>query len=76
MFDFERQESRQTLAEGIAEYYSEFKKHFSARKMTPEAEAFFRRHDAAHVVFGCDISLDQELVVKINKQYTRNNGRL
>ena len=34
--------------------------------MSPEAEQFFRCHDAAHVVFGCGIALDDEAIVKIS----------
>jgi hypothetical protein len=35
------------------------------RKVRPEAQEFFRCHDVAHVVFGCDVALDDEAVVKI-----------
>ena len=33
--------------------------------MSPEARAFFRSHDAVHVVYGCSVALDDEAIVKI-----------
>jgi hypothetical protein len=33
--------------------------------MSAEAFEFFRCHDAVHVVYGCGIALDDEVVVKI-----------
>ena len=66
MSTYERQDSQQTLAEAIAEYYAVNPGLASLRKMSPEAEQFFRCHDAAHVVFGCGIGLDDEAIVKIS----------
>lgn len=65
MFDYQKQDSAQTLSEGMAEYFATNNQHFKMRVLTPEASEFFRCHDATHVVFGCDISLNDELVVKI-----------
>ena len=33
--------------------------------MSPAAQEFFRCHDVVHVVFGCNVVLDDEAVVKI-----------
>lgn len=33
--------------------------------MSTEAQEFFRCHDVVHVIFGCDVALDDEAVVKI-----------
>lgn len=66
MNTYQRQDSQQTLAEAIAEYYAANPGLASVRKMSPEAEQFFRCHDAAHVVFGCGIALDDEAIVKIS----------
>ncbi len=66
MLDYQEQDSKQTLSEGIAEFFAANKQHFKTRVLTPEADEFFRCHDASHVVFGCDISLNDELVVKIS----------
>jgi len=62
---FERQDSEQTLAEGIAEYHAANPGLTHERDMSPAAREFFRCHDAAHVVFGCSTALDDEAVVKI-----------
>ncbi len=63
--DYEAQASQQTLAEGLAEYYARHPGLSDVAAMPPEAQAFFRSHDVAHVVFGCGIALPDEAVVKI-----------
>ena len=74
MLDYQFQDSQQTLEEGVAEYYSANQQHFSTRKMTAPAQEFFRCHDVAHVVFGCDISLPDEAVVKISSAFGTTIG--
>jgi len=64
MHAFQRQESRQTLAEGIMEYFAANPDLAQARDMSPQARHFFACHDVVHVVFGCGTSLDDEAVVK------------
>lgn len=54
-----------TLREGLERLCQRNEAVFSARDVTPEAAAFFRCHDAAHVVFGCDTSLCGEGVLKM-----------
>lgn len=54
-----------TLREAIEELYEENAALFARRDLSPEAKEFFRSHDTAHVVFGCDTSLFGEGVVKI-----------
>ena len=54
-----------TLREGLQRLRQQNTSVFSAREVTPEAEAFFRCHDTAHVVFGCDTSLYGEGVLKL-----------
>ena len=53
MFSFERQDSEQTLAEGMAEYHAKSKGLEDCRDSTSDSVEFFRCDDAAHVVFGC-----------------------
>ena len=65
MQTYELQDSPQTLAEAVAEYYAANPGLASVRNMSPEARRFFRSHDVAHVVFGCSTALDHEAVVKI-----------
>lgn len=74
MRDYEIQESSQTLAEGIAEYYAANPGLADARSMTPEARSFFRSHDVAHVVFGCNTDLDDEAVVKLSSIFGTSAG--
>lgn len=65
MHIFELQDSRQTLAQAIAEYHALNPGVAKGHAMSPEAQDFFRCHDAAHVVFGCGTTLDDEAAVKI-----------
>jgi hypothetical protein len=62
---YELQDSSQTLAEAIAEYHAANPGLANLRDMSPQAQSFFRSHDAAHVVFGCSTALDHEAIVKI-----------
>ena len=65
MNTYELQDSRQTLAEALTEYHAANPGLASGRNMSPEARQFFRCHDAAHVIFGCRVALDDEAVVKV-----------
>lgn len=74
MLGYEMQESSQTLAEGIAEYYAANPGLADVRSMTAEAKTFFRCHDVAHVVFGCSTDLDDEAVVKLSSIFGTSAG--
>lgn len=65
MHQYQLQDSQQTLAQALEEYHSVHPDLSDARSMSPEGASFFRCHDAAHVVFGCGINLNDEAVVKI-----------
>lgn len=65
MLTFKHQNSTQTLQQGIEEYSRAFEDQLTSRSMSPEAITFFRCHDAVHVVFGCDVTLEDEAVVKV-----------
>ncbi|MGB5700732.1 Coq4 family protein [Muriicola sp.] len=56
-----------TLRQGLEKFYKEHKSHLSHHKegIPCEVKNFFRSHDIAHVLFGCDISLFGEGAVKI-----------
>ena len=60
-------ESYITLRKGLEKFRNEYKDHLSHEKndASTEAKAFFRSHDIAHVLFGCDITLYGEGAVKI-----------
>jgi hypothetical protein len=61
--EYVRQESSQTLRDGLAEYYGRNAGLLDPAGMTPEVAALFRQHDAAHVVFGCDTTIRGETLV-------------
>lgn len=56
-----------TLRKGLEIFHEAYKDHLShyKKELSNEAQAFFRSHDIAHVLFGCDISLYGEGAVKI-----------
>ncbi|MEO5669065.1 MAG: hypothetical protein ABIR26_00110 [Ramlibacter sp.] len=66
MHAFEHQQSLQTLANGIAEYFEANPSLAKGRGVSAKAQEFFRCHDAVHVVFGCGTTLNDEAVVKIS----------
>lgn len=61
------EEKNITLRQGLEKFHKENKEYLSHNKegISIEAETFFRSHDIAHVLFGCDISLFGEGSVKI-----------
>jgi hypothetical protein len=65
MHAFQRQNTSQTLAAGMAEYHAANPGLAAGRSLSPQAREFFRCHDAVHVVYGCGTTLDDEAVVKI-----------
>lgn len=54
-----------TLRDGIKRFCEENAAVFTARDMSPAAQEFFRCHDTAHVVFGCDTSIFGEGILKM-----------
>jgi hypothetical protein len=74
MLEYQSQMSRQTLREGIAEYFSGYEAYLTSRTLSVEAKEFFRCHDVVHVVFGCGLSLDHEAVVKICSLFGTTGG--
>jgi hypothetical protein len=61
---YQRQDSGQTLAEALWEYYAANQGRVSPPgDLPPESFALFRNHDICHVVFGLDTSLRDEVLV-------------
>lgn len=56
-----------TLRQGLEQFHANYQDQLSHEKrgLSSAAQAFFRSHDIAHVLFGCDISLYGEGTVKI-----------
>jgi hypothetical protein len=58
---YQAQDSQQTLAEGLAEYYAVNGARVSPPPtLPPESQALFRNHDICHVIFGLDTTLADE----------------
>lgn len=74
MHAFEQQDSPQTLAEGVAEYYRLNPGLAQGRGMSPAAQEFFRCHDAVHVVYGCGNALNDEAIVKLSSVFGSTGG--
>ena len=72
---YQSQSSQLTLAEGIAEYFSAYRSELATRELSTEACEFFRCHDTLHVIWGCDLSLENEIVVKIASFFGTDGGR-
>ena len=74
MHGFEAPDARMTLAEGLADYYARNPGLKRGETLPPAAAAFFRRHDAVHVVFGCGTTLADEAVVKLSSIFGTTGG--
>jgi hypothetical protein len=58
---YQQQESEQTLAEGLEEYYAaNAGKVVRPLDLPPESFGLFRSHDMCHVIFGLDTTLGDE----------------
>lgn len=58
---YQRQESGQTLAEGLEEYYRANEGRVARpESLAPESAALFRSHDICHVIFGLNTAPDDE----------------
>jgi hypothetical protein len=71
---FQSSASTQTLAEALAEYYAANPHLKRDDELSPEARAFFRSHDAVHVVYGCGTSMPDEAVVKLSSLFGTTGG--
>jgi hypothetical protein len=74
VFDYQRQDAPQSLREGIAEYYRENPGLKRDDELSDAAKDFFRRHDAIHVLYGCDTSLQHEAIVKLSSIFGTTGG--
>lgn len=54
-----------TLRAALEDFTERNQKYFTSRDVSPEAQEFFRCHDTAHVVFGCNTTIVGEGTVKI-----------
>jgi len=71
---FQSSASRQTLAEGIAEYYSANPQLKRGDDLSLDARDFFRSHDVVHVLYGCGTSMPDEAIVKLASLFGTTGG--
>ena len=63
---YQQQDSTQTPADGLEEYYAaNVNKVVRPRDLPPESVALFRSHDMCHVVFGLNTTLDDEAMADV-----------
>jgi hypothetical protein len=71
---YEFSSSTQTLAEALAEYYAVNPDLKRGGSLSPEAQQFFRCHDAVHVLYGCGTSMPDEAIVKLASLFGTTGG--
>ena len=61
---YQEQDSTQTLAEGLEEFHAGFDNVLQQSEMSSDrARELFRCHDICHVLFGCDTTVGNEVLV-------------
>jgi hypothetical protein len=63
MLEYQKQNCDLTLAEGLQCYYDSFPNNKEVFVDTESSGTLLRDHDCTHVIFGLDISLDQETIL-------------
>jgi hypothetical protein len=72
---YQEQDSRQTLAEGLAEYYAVNGERVAPPpSLPPESRALFRNHDVCHVIFGLDTTLADEGMADVRTLFSCDVG--
>jgi len=73
--NYQQQDSAQTLAEGLAEYYAaNAGKVVRPRDLPPDSIALFRSHDLCHVIFGLDTTLADEVLADTRTLFSCDVG--
>ena len=63
MLDYQNQSCDLTLQDGLECYYNSFPKSKEIFKDNKDSGTLLRDHDCTHVIFGLDISLEQESIL-------------
>tara|TARA_B100000886_G_scaffold183835_1_gene126106 strand:+ start:534 stop:1037 length:504 start_codon:yes stop_codon:yes gene_type:complete len=63
MLDYQNQNCSLTLQEGLECYYNSFPKSKEIFKDNKNSGTLLRDHDCTHVIFGLDISIEQESIL-------------
>ena len=60
MFEYQKDDCDLTMSEGLQSYYDSFPESKKIFQDNPESGNLLRDHDCTHVIFGLDISIEQE----------------
>jgi hypothetical protein len=72
---YQQQDSAQTLAQGLEEYYGANVDIIARpRDLPPESLALFRSHDLCHVIFGLGTSLEDEAMADVRTLFSCDVG--
>ena len=71
---YQVQTSQQTLAKGLEEYYVLNPQLKRGDQLSRTAMDFFRSHDVVHVLYGCNVSMPHEAVVKLSSLFGTTGG--
>ena len=63
MLEYQKQDCGLTIAEGLECYYNSFPESKKVFKDSHESGTLLRDHDSTHIIFGLDISLEQEAIL-------------
>ena len=63
MLEYQKQDCNLTLQEGLACYYNSFPDTTQILEDTESSGTLLRDHDCTHVIFGLDISIEQESIL-------------
>ena len=73
--NYQRQDSAQTLAEGLEEYYAaNAGRVMRPGDLPPDSVALFRSHDMCHVIFGLDTTLADEALADTRTLFSCDVG--
>ena len=63
MLEYQKNNCDLTISEGLQCYYNSFPESKEVFKDNPESGNLLRDHDCTHIIFGLDISIDQEAIL-------------
>ena len=63
MLEYQKQDCDLTMRQGLDCYYASFPEYKEIFKDSPQSGTLLRDHDCTHVIFGLDISIDQETIL-------------
>ena len=63
MLEYQKQDCDLTLQEGLERYYKSFPESTEILEDSKETGTLLRDHDCTHVIFGLDISIEQEAIL-------------